>query len=51
MANPKNETRQIVGFSLNPKLAKEVKDEAARKGIRLNTLFEEIWSTYKAQSK
>jgi hypothetical protein len=38
--------RQIVGFSLPPKLAREVKEEAARRGVTLRVLFEEMWATY-----
>lgn len=42
--------RQIVGFSLSPALAREVKQEAARRGLSLRKLFEEIWSLYKEKS-
>lgn len=38
--------RQIVGFSLKPERATEVKVEAARRGIPLNRLFEEMWALY-----
>jgi hypothetical protein len=37
-----------VGFSLSPKLATEVKMEAARRGLSLRKLFEEMWPLYKA---
>lgn len=43
-----NHQRQIVGFSLSPKLATEVKMEAARRGLSLRKLFEEMWPLYKA---
>lgn len=39
--------RQIIGFSLSPELAREVKAEAASRGISLRTLFEELWEKYK----
>jgi hypothetical protein len=39
--------RQIVGFSLPPDLAAEVKMEAARLGIPLRALFVELWALYK----
>ena len=38
--------RRIIGLSLSPQLAGEVKAEAARRGISLRKLFEELWSTY-----
>lgn len=41
--------RQIVGFSLSPEMARDVKTEAARRGVSLRKLFEELWSGYKAQ--
>lgn len=39
--------RQIVGFSLDPEMAREVKAAAATKGLSLKKLFEEIWRVYK----
>lgn len=39
--------RQIVGFSLPPDLAAEVKVEAARRNISLRKLFTELWTIYK----
>jgi hypothetical protein len=38
--------RQIVGFSLSPAMASDVKMEAAQRGISLKVLFEEIWAVY-----
>jgi hypothetical protein len=38
--------RQIVGFSLPPALAAEVKMEAARRHISLKDLFAEMWALY-----
>src|ERR1700682_2979767 len=38
--------RQIVGFSLAPATASEVKMEAARRGISLKALFDEMWMLY-----
>lgn len=43
--------RQIVGFSLSPMLAREVKQEAARRGLSLRKLFEELWDLYKGQQR
>jgi hypothetical protein len=51
MTNPRsnrNEVRrQIVGFSLPPALAAEVKMEAARRNLSLRRLFAEMWAIYK----
>jgi len=41
--------RKIVGISMTPSLAKEVKAEAARRGISLRKLFEELWELYKSR--
>lgn len=47
MSNQANEkTRQIVGFSISPELATQVKTEAAQRGVSLRRLFEEMWDTY-----
>ena len=40
-------TRQIVGFSLPPALASEVKVEAAKGILSLRKLFGEMWTLYK----
>jgi len=50
-AAPRKETRsrQIVGFSLPPELAVEVKTEAARRNISLRDLFAELWALYKTK--
>jgi hypothetical protein len=40
-------TRQIVGFSLPPALASEVKIEAAKRNLSLRELFGEMWALYK----
>ena len=42
-------TRQIVGFSLPPDLAAEVKVEAAKRNLSLRKLFGEMWSLYKTE--
>ncbi|MBR1120875.1 hypothetical protein JQ628_05045 [Bradyrhizobium lablabi] len=39
-------TRQIVGFSLSPEIARAVKAEAAQRGVSLRKLFEELWAEY-----
>ena len=43
--------RKIVGFSLSPALARDVKAEAARRGLSLRKLFEEMWELYKKSKK
>ncbi|MGA7894157.1 MAG: hypothetical protein WCA49_13135 [Candidatus Sulfotelmatobacter sp.] len=40
-------TRQIVGFSLPPSLASEVKVEAAKRNLSLRKLFGKMWTLYK----
>ena len=42
-------TRQIVGFSLPPDLAAEVKVEAAKRNLSLRKLFGEMWALYKTK--
>jgi hypothetical protein len=42
----RKETRTI-GFRLPADLAQSVKAEAARRGIMLNRLFEEMWDLYR----
>lgn len=51
MADSKNANRKIVGFSLNPERAIDVKTEAAQRGISLRRLFEEMWDLYQAAKK
>lgn len=48
---PRQRDRQIVGFSLPPALAREVKQEAARRSLSLRRLFEELWALYKQQRR
>lgn len=47
----RQENRQIVGFSLSPEMARDVKAEAGRRGVSLRKLFEEMWAGYKAPPK
>jgi hypothetical protein len=42
----RKDNRQILGISLTPEMARAVKGEAARRGLSLRKLFEEIWSEY-----
>jgi hypothetical protein len=42
--------RQIVGFSLSPALAAEVKNEAAKRNLSLRKLFDEMWTLYKTKN-
>lgn len=43
--------RKIIGFSMNPRLAIQVKAEAAQRGISLRKLFEEMWALYQTEKK
>jgi hypothetical protein len=43
--------RQILGISLEPSLARKVKEEAARRNLSLRKLFEEIWTLYEKNVK
>lgn len=43
--------RKIIGISMAPKLAKEVKKEAADRGISIKKLFEEMWNLYNNNRK
>ena len=43
--------RQIVGFSLSPDMAEEVKLEAARRKLTLRKLFEELWRDYTSKKE
>lgn len=51
--HPKDPTsrRQIVGFSLPPETAAELKAEAGRRSISLRKLLEEMWALYKKQGR
>jgi hypothetical protein len=42
--------RQIVGFSLPPETAREVKAEAGRRGLSLRKLFDELWQLYQEKN-
>lgn len=48
--NPQKE-RKIIGISLSPTLAAQVKAEAAKRGLSLRKLFEEMWELYKQSRK
>ncbi len=50
-AKPRADGRQIVGFSLTPAVAAEVKMEAARRNVSLRNLFAEMWTLYKNNTK
>lgn len=39
--------RKILGVSLSPEMALQVKSEAARRGVTVRKLFEEMWAQYK----
>ena len=40
-------TSQITGFRIPGGLAREIKSEAARRGLKLNQLLVEMWKAYK----
>lgn len=42
--------RKIIGFSLPPEVARAVKAEAAKRGIPLKKLFDEMWTLYKSEA-
>jgi len=44
-----HQSRRIVGFSLSPDMAMQVKLEAARRQLSLRKLFEEMWRDYRAK--
>jgi hypothetical protein len=44
-------SRQILGFSLPPELARAIKTEAAKRGISLKKLMEEFWLLYTQDRK
>lgn len=46
-AAPRRTPRKVLGFSLDPALAAEVKHEAHERGISLRELFLEMWRVYK----
>ncbi len=41
--------RQIIGLSLDPDLAREVKAHAGKHGLSLKQLFAEMWQLYKKE--
>jgi len=47
----KQKNRKIIGISLDVQMAKEVKREAAARGISLKSLFCEMWADYLAKKK
>jgi len=44
-----SDNTEIVGIRLTPQLANAFKAEAARRGLRVNQLFLEMWSDYCAK--
>lgn len=49
MANSRPTPRKILGVSLSPAIAGAVKQEAARRGITVKSLFMEMWEEYLAK--
>lgn len=48
---PGHEQTQIIGFRLPQATAREVKSEAARRGLRLNDFFTELWEEYQRRRR
>ena len=48
--SPNSRPRQIVGISLDPEMAREVKAYAGQNGLSLKALFEDMWQIYKKQA-
>jgi hypothetical protein len=42
-----SDNTEIVGIRLTPKIANAFKAEAARRGLRVNQLFLELWEGYR----
>jgi len=40
---------QVVGFRIPQPLARDVKAEAGKRGLKLNQLFAELWDLYRKQ--
>ena len=51
MSNTHQTPRKIIGISMSPTMAVEVKEEAAKQGLSLRKLFEEMWALYKESKK
>lgn len=51
MADTHQTPRKIVGISMSPSMAAEVKEEAAKREMSLRKLFEEMWALYKDNKK
>lgn len=51
MSDHHKSPRKIIGFSMSPELAIEVKAEAAQRGKSLRKLFEEMWALYQKAKK
>ena len=46
-----DDERQVLGISLTKAMAREVKVEAARRGLTLRALFEEMWQAYSREER
>ncbi len=44
-----SDNTEIVGIRLTPQIANAFKAEAARRGLRVNQLFLEMWHDYRAK--
>lgn len=42
----RSQNAQIVGIRMTPETARAFKAEAAKRGLRVNQLFAELWQTY-----
>jgi hypothetical protein len=45
------QNRKIIGISISPEMAADVKMEAAKRGVSLRSLFEEMWTDYRTKTK
>ena len=49
--NLRTEDSQIIGFRVPRALARDIKAEAAKRGLKLNSLLVEMWYIYKKNKK
>lgn len=51
MADARQAPRKIVGISMSPSMAVELKEEAAKREMSLRKLFEQMWTLYQENKK
>lgn len=42
----RSQNTQIIGIRMTPEMSRAFKAEAAKRGLRANQLFTELWKTY-----